>query len=66
MCGHYTYRHTWADIVALYRLTGSPVPPNEFRPRYNLAPTPQGPVVRQREEDRELVMLRWGLIPLLG
>jgi hypothetical protein len=43
MCGHHTHRHTWAEIIALYRLAGSPVAPNDFIPRYNLAPTQQGP-----------------------
>jgi hypothetical protein len=39
MCGRRIHRHTWADILALYRLMGSPVAPNDFIPRYNLAPT---------------------------
>jgi putative SOS response-associated peptidase YedK len=63
MCGRYTHRHTWAEIVALYRLTAPAVAPNEFIPRYNLAPTQSGPVMRERDGRRELAMLRWGLIP---
>ena len=27
MCGRYTYRHRWADIVRLYRLSDMAVPP---------------------------------------
>ena len=34
------------------------------RPRYNIAPTQSVPVVRaQRTQDRQLDLLRWGLIP---
>jgi putative SOS response-associated peptidase YedK len=63
MCGRYTYRHSWADIVRLYRLSEMAVPPNDLIDRYNLAPTQKGPVVRERDGRRELVMLKWGLIP---
>ncbi len=35
----------------------------ELAPRYNVAPTQEVPVVRLQEGERELVMLRWGLIP---
>ena len=40
-----------------------PVAPNDFVPRYNIAPTQKAPVVRERDGKRECVMLRWGLIP---
>ena len=63
MCGRYTHRYTWSQIVELYRLTEPAIAPNDFIPRYNLAPTQMAPVVRQRDGKRELVMLRWGLIP---
>ena len=63
MCGRYTHRHKWADIVRLYHLTEPAVAPNEFIPRYNLAPTQNGGVVREKDGRRELVMLKWGLIP---
>ena len=64
MCGRYTHLLTWAQLVALYRLTADLIPPNDFRPRYNVAPTQKAPVVRERQgQQRELVMLRWGLIP---
>jgi len=35
----------------------------ELAPRYNVAPTQEVPVVRLQEGERELAMLRWGLIP---
>ena|SRR6266481_4538058 len=63
MCGRYTHRYTWQQIVELYRLTEPAVAPNDFVPRYNIAPTQMAPVVRDRDGRRELAMLRWGLIP---
>jgi putative SOS response-associated peptidase YedK len=40
MCGRYTYKLTWEDIVALYRLT---VP--ELRESFNVAPTQRASLV---------------------
>ena len=41
------------------------LPQSNFPPRYNIAPTDQIPIVRvdPRDDRRELVMVRWGLIP---
>jgi putative SOS response-associated peptidase YedK len=63
MCGRYTHRHTWPEIVALYRLTQPAVAPNDFGPRYNIAPTQRALVVREQDGKRQAAMLRWGLIP---
>ncbi len=63
MCGRYTHRYQWQQIVELYRLTSPAVAPNDFAPRYNLAPAQKGLVVRARDGRREGVMMRWGLIP---
>ncbi len=62
MCGRYSI--TTAP-EALRRLFQVPGPLTNLPPRYNLAPTQDAPVVRQREDggERELVMLRWGLVP---
>lgn len=61
MCGRFTNKHSWRELHDLYRLTDAR--PN-FPPRYNIAPTDVVPVVRRRDDgQRELVMLRWGLIP---
>jgi putative SOS response-associated peptidase YedK len=35
----------------------------DFAPRYNIAPMQEAPVVRERNGQRELAMLKWGLIP---
>jgi putative SOS response-associated peptidase YedK len=50
---------TWAQIVALYRLTMHE-PPHNLRPRSNVCPTGPVGVVTQ---ERELVTMRWGLVP---
>jgi putative SOS response-associated peptidase YedK len=62
MCGRYTHLLTWRQIVELYGLLDA-VAPNDFAPRYNIAPTQKAPVVRNRDGWRECVTLRWGLIP---
>jgi hypothetical protein len=38
MCGRATYKLTWEEIVALYRLTLGQ-PPVNTRARYNVCPT---------------------------
>jgi putative SOS response-associated peptidase YedK len=63
MCGRYTYRLSWAEIVKLYRLTLPDEPPERLRPNYNVAPTQVMPVIRPAGNSRELVMAGWGLIP---
>lgn len=64
MCGRFTHALTWRDIVALYRLTDQE-PPEGWSARYNLAPSQLAPVVRLDPQSaaRELVMLKWGLVP---
>jgi putative SOS response-associated peptidase YedK len=60
MCGRFTQSYTWRELVELYRLT---VPALNLRPRYNIAPTTAIDVMRLSETGRELVPMRWGLIP---
>lgn len=64
MCGRFTHALTWRELVALYRLT-MPTPPAGWSARYNLAPSQLAPIVRRRDAggDRELAMLKWGLVP---
>lgn len=61
MCGRYVSREQ-AAIERAWNLTRGGGDP--FGPRYNAAPTQYLPIVRVRPEgDRELTLLRWGLIP---
>jgi putative SOS response-associated peptidase YedK len=45
MCGRFTNRHTWSELVALYRLTEQGDDPG-WQPSYNIAPTEMAPVIR--------------------
>jgi putative SOS response-associated peptidase YedK len=60
MCGRYELSsHPTAIALAF----GLPYPP-DIRPRYNIAPAQQVPIVRLNAEgERELVQVRWGLVP---
>jgi putative SOS response-associated peptidase YedK len=62
MCGRFTYRLTWPEIVKLYRLTLD-TPARNTQPRYNICPTTTIDAVVERDGKRELVPMRWGLIP---
>jgi putative SOS response-associated peptidase YedK len=60
MCGRYAF---FAPADAVRRWFGVPFVP-EFAARYNIAPTQDVPVVREREPgQREVALLRWGLVP---
>lgn len=60
MCGRY-FLHSSAD--RLTRLFGE-MPMPRLAPRYNIAPTQPVPIVRQAANGRrEMVLVRWGLIP---
>src|SRR5438132_12978966 len=62
MCGLFTVKATWAELVALYRLTLD-VPPHNLRPRFNVCPTDPIDVVTERDGKRVFVRMRWGLVP---
>lgn len=61
MCGRYTLRATPAHLAELFAIHG----PAALTPRYNIAPTQTVAAIRAAGADktRELVFLRWGLIP---
>jgi len=63
MCGRFTNRLTWREIVALYRLTVRAKPERNLPARYNICPTQTIDAVTEREGKRELVLMRWGLVP---
>jgi len=62
MCGRFTLtrgeRAGLEDEMGLPRGSLNP----GYEPRFNIAPTDEHPIVRQRLEDRELVLAKWGLI----
>jgi len=62
MCGRYSITTPVEALARLFRF-GGPLP--NLPPRYNVAPTQQVPIVRRAPAngERELVQVRWGLIP---
>lgn len=59
MCGRYTLTDPGEGLIRHFRLPGLP---EDYRPRYNVAPT-QPVLVVVGGEERRAGMLRWGLIP---
>lgn len=61
MCGRFTLQSPVDDLRALFEFDGTV----ELVPRYNIAPTQDVAVVRAApdEGERELALVRWGLIP---
>jgi putative SOS response-associated peptidase YedK len=53
---------TWAEIVALYRLTLNR-PPHNLRPNFNVCPTDPVDVVTEQDGKRNFVRVRWGVVP---
>ena len=62
MCGRFTNKLTWAEIVALYKVA-LPAPPHNMPARYNICPTDPVDVVIEQDGKRDFVRMRWGLIP---
>jgi putative SOS response-associated peptidase YedK len=62
MCGRYTLYHFEEDLDALFGVAG--LAGLAGGPRFNIAPTQQVPIVRQRSDGvREGLVARWGLVP---
>lgn len=60
MCGRFTLRTPAGDVAEQFGLFSAP----DLAPRYNIAPSQQVAAVRTAPGDgRELVLLRWGLVP---
>lgn len=60
MCGRYSLTTPVDDLVEVFD-----VPPVafEYKPRYNIAPTQDVPVVASDRRGTRLGLLRWGLVP---
>ncbi len=53
MCGRFTYKLTWEELVWLYRLTLDQ-PPRNTQARHNVCPTDPIDTVVERDGKREL------------
>lgn len=61
MCGRYTLYANLNRILTDF--AAEKRPEYQYAPRYNIAPTTSVLAVRQVDDRRELVPLRWGLVP---
>ena len=63
MCGR--YRLSKRKQLVEEHFNAMPEDDDDWKPRYNVAPTQPVPAIRQNPKDpvRELSLLRWGLIP---
>ena len=59
MCGRYSLNLTFRDLLEIFGLHDD----GNFEPRFNIAPGQAIPAIRQKDSQRQLVMLHWGLIP---
>ena len=59
MCGRFTLRTPKERVKREFHLQEEP----PIEARFNIAPTQSILAVRQREDEREAVLLKWGLIP---
>lgn len=59
MCGRFVLKAPFSELVRLYNVTNNV----NLEPRYNIPPTEDIAVVRNRDGKRTLDMLRWGLVP---
>ena len=60
MCGRYVLATSRAKLAAYF---GTLTPPFQLSPRYNVAPSQPVLVVRPAATGRELVEMRWGIVP---
>lgn len=61
MCGRFTNAITWRELVELYHIHDQPA--LNLKPRYNVAPSQDIPIVRPADGGREIAIARWGLVP---
>jgi putative SOS response-associated peptidase YedK len=59
MCGRFVVALPTGELFETFSVVGPYMPV----PRFNIAPTTGIPVVKLAEEGREIVEMRWGLIP---
>ena len=62
MCGRFTLTAEPGHVAEIFAAEISPALEG-FRPRYNIAPTDEAPVVIAAPEGRRAGPMRWGLVP---
>ena len=61
MCGRFTLHTPEPQIRKIFNLEQTTS--LGLKPRYNIAPSQQVPIIRDTDSGREMVMAKWGLIP---
>jgi hypothetical protein len=64
MCGRFARIYFRGKLKEKYRLKKGELLVDRLEDRYNVAPQQPIGAVRTAEDGRELVLLRWGLIPM--
>lgn len=59
MCGRYSLDAKAEDLIKYFGVINH-LP---LKPRYNIAPSQMAPVIRRARAGREVVLMRWGLVP---
>jgi len=59
VCGRFAFYSPAEAAAALFGVSTT----IQLKPRYNIAPTQDIAAIREAGSERELVMLRWGLVP---
>lgn len=62
MCGRFSLYESIDDLRSYFKISVQRAI-FDLPPRYNIAPSQQVPVIRVEEGQRQLVLLRWGLVP---
>jgi putative SOS response-associated peptidase YedK len=62
MSGRFTRMYSWRELVELYKL-GLQSPPSNLEPRFNICPTDTIDMIVEHDGVRQLVPMRWGLVP---
>ena len=61
MCGRFTLHTPESQIREAFNLEHTE--PLGLKPRYNIAPSQEIPIIRDTDTGQEMVMARWGLVP---
>jgi len=63
MCGRFWASLTWDDYRELLDLNGEP-PETNFRPNWNAAPTHDVLICAERDGEKRIEQMKWGLVPI--
>ena len=62
MCARFTLTAGVAEVAAALGVDPAALAAIAYRPRYNIAPTQPHVIVRERQEERQALPARWGLV----